>query len=94
MMHYEPKYDKFHSGPFVMPFLSIPTGMTRPHAVRPDEQPPSTTTMEASSSTDFVLGIDTCGFTTSSTSELPLSLITDASEHELSWLTFGSESYL
>lgn len=82
-MHYEPKYDNFHHGPFVMPFISIPTEVTRTHAVRPDEQSPSTTMMAVSSATDFLLGVDTCGFTTSSTSELPLLFITDTLEHEL-----------
>ncbi|OTB08682.1 hypothetical protein M426DRAFT_262152 [Hypoxylon sp. CI-4A] len=50
-----------------MPLISFPTETIRTHAVRPNEQPPSVTMTSSSGVSDFRLGIDTCGFTTSST---------------------------
>ncbi|KAI1143336.1 hypothetical protein F5Y05DRAFT_421007 [Hypoxylon sp. FL0543] len=50
-----------------MPYISIPTETVRTHGVRPDEQPPSVTTSSFLGTSGYLLGIDTCGFTTSST---------------------------
>ncbi|KAI1761185.1 hypothetical protein GGR53DRAFT_39296 [Hypoxylon sp. FL1150] len=49
-----------------MPHISIPI-QTVPINVRPGAQPPSVTTVSLPGTTGFVLGADTCGFTTSST---------------------------
>ncbi|KAI1659872.1 hypothetical protein F4813DRAFT_352190 [Daldinia decipiens] len=50
-----------------MPLISIPTQTLSPYGIRPGGQPASLTAVSAPSTTDFVLGIDTCGFTTAST---------------------------
>lgn len=54
-----------------MPLISIPTQTFNPYGVRPGGQPASLTAVSVPGTTDFVLGVDTCGFTTASTSEFP-----------------------
>ncbi|KAI1651788.1 uncharacterized protein F4817DRAFT_364744 [Daldinia loculata] len=50
-----------------MPLISIPTQTFNPYGVRPGGQPASLTAVSVPGTTDFVLGVDTCGFTTAST---------------------------
>ncbi|KAI1107906.1 hypothetical protein F4804DRAFT_4296 [Jackrogersella minutella] len=50
-----------------MPFISFPTETVRTHEVRPDEQPPSMTMASDLGTSNFPMGMDTCGFTTAST---------------------------
>ncbi|XXG94808.1 hypothetical protein Hte_001066 [Hypoxylon texense] len=67
-MRDEPKNYHHHQPPWrpEMPHISIPT-QTIPINVRPGVQSPSLTTVSLPGTTGFVLGADTCGFTTSST---------------------------
>ncbi|KAI0842266.1 hypothetical protein F5Y06DRAFT_307036 [Hypoxylon sp. FL0890] len=65
-MRDEPKDDHHEPRQLDMPHISIPTETVRTHVVLPNEQPPSVTTSFPGTS-GFLLGIDTCGFTTSST---------------------------
>ncbi|OTA64711.1 hypothetical protein K449DRAFT_421280 [Hypoxylon sp. EC38] len=51
----------------VMPYISVPTETISAHDVLPNQQPPSVTTTSFPGTSSFLLGIDTCGFTTSST---------------------------
>ncbi|OTA85654.1 hypothetical protein M434DRAFT_16088 [Hypoxylon sp. CO27-5] len=58
--HHEPRKP-------VMPYISVPTETISAHDVLPSQQPPSVTTTSFPGTSSFLLGIDTCGFTTSST---------------------------
>ncbi|KAI2629583.1 hypothetical protein GGR54DRAFT_268472 [Hypoxylon sp. NC1633] len=67
-MHHEHKDDHHRFWLFDMPFISTPTKTVYyTGRVRPGGEPPSSTTVSVTSTTDFVLGVDTCGFTTAST---------------------------
>ncbi|KAI8961363.1 hypothetical protein F5Y11DRAFT_357716 [Daldinia sp. FL1419] len=50
-----------------MPLISIPTETLNTDVLRPGGRPASLTAVSVPGATDFVLGVDTCGFTTSST---------------------------
>ncbi|OTB11642.1 hypothetical protein K445DRAFT_210481 [Daldinia sp. EC12] len=50
-----------------MPLISTQTKTLNTYAVRPGGQPASLTAANVPGTTDFVLGVDTCGFTTAST---------------------------
>ncbi|KAI1805907.1 hypothetical protein F4811DRAFT_513044 [Daldinia bambusicola] len=50
-----------------MPLISAQTNTLNTYGVRPGGQPASLTAVNVPGTTDFVLGIDTCGFTTAST---------------------------
>ncbi|KAI1382348.1 hypothetical protein F4677DRAFT_458494 [Hypoxylon crocopeplum] len=66
-MRNEPKHDHHRDWKPDMPLISVPTEPIRTGWIRPGEHPPSATTVSVPGTTDFVLGVDTCGFTTSST---------------------------
>ncbi|KAI0135205.1 hypothetical protein F4814DRAFT_444024 [Daldinia grandis] len=59
--------DWYQLWPSDMPLISIPTRTLNPYGVRPGGQPASLTAVNVPGTTDFVLGVDTCGFTTAST---------------------------
>ncbi|KAI1469956.1 uncharacterized protein F4812DRAFT_421043 [Daldinia caldariorum] len=50
-----------------MPLISTQTTTLNTYGIRPGGQPASLTAVNVPGTTDFVLGIDTCGFTTAST---------------------------
>ncbi|KAI0854453.1 hypothetical protein F5Y00DRAFT_256947 [Daldinia vernicosa] len=50
-----------------MPLISIPTQTLNPYEIRPGGQPASLTAVNVPGTTDFVMGVDTCGFATTST---------------------------
>ncbi|KAI5866452.1 hypothetical protein GGS23DRAFT_593200 [Durotheca rogersii] len=50
-----------------MPLIRTPIQTAHPHEARAGERPPATTPASAPGTADFVLGVDTCGYTSSST---------------------------
>ncbi|KAI1414813.1 hypothetical protein F5Y13DRAFT_197342 [Hypoxylon sp. FL1857] len=66
-MRDERKDDQHEPRQPAMPYISIPTETVRIHEGLPIEQTPSATTASPIGTSGFLLGIDTCGFTTSST---------------------------
>ncbi|KAK6954227.1 hypothetical protein Daesc_004193 [Daldinia eschscholtzii] len=66
-----------------MPLISTQTNTLNTYMVRPGGQPASLTAANVPGTTDFVLGVDTCGFTTASTGEsTPPYLLMNIEHHE------------